>query len=189
ALNRDVEGSAKIESDVRDGSEAVKIAKPAMGAAAGSVAGKGGVDVAIGEDEVVTLEQGHDLAFAAVGEIGGMQKRERGGSEEAFLFAATRGRFNQGRRVPLGEMETVAADLEPALEEIELGALAGTIGTFDHDKSAGISAAGNRTTGLRKSGFGGLGARCLWSGGVLSVHEMAEARPILFLRPGCECYG
>jgi hypothetical protein len=95
------------------------------------------------------------------------------------LFAATRGGLNEGRRVPLGEMETVAADLEPAFEKIELGAFAGTVGALDDDESAGISAAGNRTTGLRESGFGGLGARCLWSGGVLSVHEVAEARPIL----------
>ena len=177
----DVEGSAEIESDVGNGSEAIKIAKPTMGAAAGGVAGEGGIDIAIGEDEVVALEQGHDLALAAVGEIGGVQKRESGGSEEALLFAATRGGLNEGRRVPLGEMETVAADFEPAFEEIELGAFARAVSTFDDDESAGIGAAGNRTTWLRESGFGGLGARCPWSGGVLSVHEVAKARPILVI--------
>ena len=74
ALNRDVERSAEIESDVGDGSEAVKIAKPAMGAAAGSVASEGGVNVAIGEDKVVALEKRHDLALATVGKIGSVQQ-------------------------------------------------------------------------------------------------------------------
>ena len=104
-----------------------------MGAAAGGVAGEGGVDVAIGEDEIVALEEGHDLAFAAVGEVGGVEEREGGGGEEAFLFAAAGGGFYEGRGVPLGEVETVAADFEPAFEEIELGAFAGAVGAFDDD--------------------------------------------------------
>src|SRR6202035_1539605 len=47
AVDGDYEGSAEIEGDVGDGSEAVEVAEPAMGAATGSVAGEGGIDVAI----------------------------------------------------------------------------------------------------------------------------------------------
>ena len=88
------------------------------------------------------MEQRHDLAFAAVGEIGGMKQRKRGGREQAALLAPASGGFYQRRRVPLGEVDAVTADFEPALQEVELGAFAGSVDAFDHDERAGIRALG-----------------------------------------------
>jgi hypothetical protein len=157
ALDGDVERRAEIKSDVRDGREAVEIAKPA----ASGVAGESGIDVTICEDEIIALKEGHDLALAAIGEIGSVQERKGSGSKEALLLAATGGGFDEGRRVPLSEMETVAADFEPTFEEIKLCTFTGAVSALNDDKSTWIRPTGNRATGLRKGGFGGFGARCL----------------------------
>ena len=69
-------------------------------------------------------------------------------------------------------MEAVAADFEPALEEIELGAFAGAVGTFNDDERAGIGSAGDRAAGLGKRSFGGLRARRRFDGRVLVVHSL-----------------
>jgi hypothetical protein len=144
-----------------------------MGTAAGSVTGEGSVDVAISEDEIVALEEGHDLAFAAIGKIGSVEKREGGGGEKAFLLAATGGGLHEGRGIPFSEVETIAANFEPAFEEIELGGFAGAVGAFDDDKRTGIGAARDGPTGLRESGLGSFLARSLYHC-VLSFHGRAK---------------
>jgi len=92
--------------------------------AAGTVAREGGVHVAIGEDEIIALEERHDLALAAVGEVSGVKQRKGCRCEESTLFAATSGGFDERRRVPFGEMKAIAADFEPTLQQIKLSALA-----------------------------------------------------------------
>src|SRR6516225_9226745 len=82
AVDGDVEWRTEIESDIGDGSKAVEIAEPTMRTAASRVAGKGGVDVAVSKNEVVALQEGHDLALAAVGEVRRMQQGKGSGSEE-----------------------------------------------------------------------------------------------------------
>ena len=128
-----------------------------MRAAAGRVAGEGRIDVAVRKNKVVALQEGHNLALAAIGEVCSMQQGEGGGSEEALLLAATCGGFNQRRRVPFGEMEPVAADFEPTFEEIELGAFSRAVGAFDDEERSRISAAGNRASRLRERGFRDFG--------------------------------
>ena len=134
-----------------------------------SITRKRGVDIAIGEDEIVTLEERHDLALATIGKIRGVQQGERGWSEEPFLFAAARGGLYQRRRVPLREMKAETADFQPALQKIKLRALAGTVSAFDNDQRPGIGATGDRATGLRQRGFGGFRAERFRSG-VLDFH-------------------
>ncbi len=116
AVDGDIERSAEIKGDVGNGSKTVEIAQPAMGTAAGGIAREGSVDVTVGEDEIVALEQRHDLALAAIRKIGSMQKGEGGGSEKALLLAATGGGLDEGRGIPFGEVEAIAANFEPALE-------------------------------------------------------------------------
>ena len=128
-----------------------------MRAATGRVAGEGRIDVAVSKNKIVALQEGHDLTLAAIGEVCSMQQGEGGGSEEALLLAATGGGFNQRRRVPFGEMEPVAADFEPAFEEIELGAFSRAVGAFDDEERSRISAAGNRASRLRERGFRDFG--------------------------------
>jgi len=63
-----------------------------------------------------------------------MQQGKSGGRKEALLFAATRGGLDERRRVPLGEMEPVAANLEPTFEEVELRAFSRAVRSFDDDE-------------------------------------------------------
>jgi len=159
-----------------------------MGTATSGVTGEGSVDVAIGENEIVALEEGHDLAFATIGEVGGVEERKRGGREEALLFAAAGGGFYEGRGVPLGEMEAIATDFEPTLEEIELGAFARAVGAFDDDEGAGVGAAGDGTAGLGQRGFGGLWARRRFDGSVRAVHSVGRRDECLRFSVVCHCY-
>jgi len=80
------------------------------------------------------VQQGKNLALAAVGKIRGVQQRKRGGGQETALFPAPGGRLDQRRGVPLREMQAVAADFQPALQQIELGAFAGPVDAFDHNE-------------------------------------------------------
>ena len=113
-MNGDFEGSAEIKRDIRNGGEAIEIAKPFLRTAAGAVACEGGVDIAIGEDEIIALEERHNLALATVGKVGGVKQRKGCRRQKAALFAATRGGFDERRRVPFGEVKAIAADFEPA---------------------------------------------------------------------------
>jgi len=71
-------------------------------------------------------------------------------------------------------METVAADFQPTLQEIELRAFAGTVGAFDDDECAGVGTAGNGAARLGKRSFGGLRARRRFDGSVWVVHSLGE---------------
>src|SRR5260221_7987642 len=115
-MNGDFERRAEIKSDVGHGGEAIEIAKPFLRASAGAVTREGGVNIAVGEDEIVALEERHNLALATVGEVGGVEQRKSCRREEAALLAATSGGFDQGRRVPFGEVKAIAADFEPAFQ-------------------------------------------------------------------------
>src|ERR1700733_1613748 len=147
AIYGNVERSAEIKSDIGSRREAVKIAQPVRRTSASAVSGKSGVDVAVGQHEVTTVQQRHDLTLAAIGEIGGMQERECCRREQPALFATTGGRFYQRRRVPFGEVRSIAANFEPPFEQVELGALAGTVNALDDHQSAGIRAFGGRLFG------------------------------------------
>jgi len=113
-MDGDFKGSTEIKRNVGNGSEAIEIAEPFLRAAARAVASECGVNVAIRKDEIVALKKGHDLAFAAVCKIGGVEQRECSWREKATLFTAARGGFDEWRRVPFGEVKAIAADFEPA---------------------------------------------------------------------------
>src|ERR1700674_3363745 len=50
-------------------------------------------------------------------------------------------------------MKAVAADFQPALQQIELGAFSGAVRTLDNDQGARIGTAGHRASRLRQGGF------------------------------------
>src|SRR5207302_2317121 len=99
-----------------------------------------------------------------------MKERKRRGREESPLFAAPRRRFYQRRRIPLREMQPVAADFQPTLEQVQLRAFSRAVRAFDHNQSTRIGAARNRPARLRKSRFCRLAASRLLNH-VLSLHE------------------
>jgi len=79
-------------------------------AAAGTVTREGGVDVAVGEDEIVALKERHNLALTTVGEVRGVKQGKSCRREETALLAATSGGFDERRRVPFGEVKAIATD-------------------------------------------------------------------------------
>src|SRR5262249_43911954 len=79
-----------------------------------------------------------DLVGEAVGEIDRVQQAEGGGGEQVLLLAAPHRTPHQQRGIPLGEERLVAARQEPAVEQAELGRLAGPVDAFDDDELAGI---------------------------------------------------
>src|ERR1700723_3369764 len=50
----------------------------------------------------------------------------------------------QGREIPFGEMDAIAADFQPALQQIELRAFARAVNSFHHYQGARIRALGGR---------------------------------------------
>src|SRR5437016_1098365 len=72
----------------------------------------------------------------AVGEVGGVNETESGGSEQFPFLAFAGGGFDQYRGIPLAEIDFQALQLEPAFEQINLGGFARAIQAFDGDKAA-----------------------------------------------------
>ena len=122
------------------GREAIEIAQPVRRAAAGGVARERRVDVAVRQHQIAAVQQRQNLPLAAVREIRRVQQRKRGRRQQPPLLPAPRGRFHQRRRIPLRKMNAVAADLEPALQQIELRALPRPVDSLDHHQRAGILA-------------------------------------------------
>src|ERR1700739_4846614 len=104
-----------------------------MRTAAGRIAGESRVNITVRENEIVALQERHDLALATVGKIGSMEQGERCGRQQSFLLAAPRRRLNERREVPLRKVQAVAADFEPAFEEVKLRTFSGAVGAFDDD--------------------------------------------------------
>lgn len=100
-----------------------------------------------------------------------MQQGKCGGRQQAPLFAATGGRFHQRRRIPFGEVDTVAADFKPAFQEIELGAFPGAVDAFDDDQGAGISAFGSRLSS--RDGIGDSSNIGSAGGHINNLHRIA----------------
>src|SRR5207237_9940748 len=97
----------------------------------------GSEDVAIAQNQIAGAQQGNEVAFVTVREIGSMNKAEsRRGEEFAFFTFARRG-FDDFRRIPFAEINLQLLLFEPAFEEINLGGFSGTIETFDGDETAG----------------------------------------------------
>jgi len=135
----DFEAGLEEEGEVGEGGEAVDATDPFLGATSDDIAGEGGEDEAVAEDDVTGLEEGNELAFVAVGEVGGVDEAEGGGGEEILFLALAGGGFDQGGGVPLAEEDLEALQFEPAFEEIDLGRLAGAVEAFDGDEAAGIT--------------------------------------------------
>src|SRR5690348_7161157 len=115
-MHSDIERSAKVKGDVRNRREAIEISEPARRATARGVARKRRVNIAICEHQIIALEQRHDLTFAAICKIRGVQQGKCRWSEEPALFAAARGRLHERRGIPFSEVQTVTTDFEPALQ-------------------------------------------------------------------------
>ena len=119
--------------------ETVEVAHPAALHAARHVAGECGVGVAVGADDGAGFYQGQNIAFHAVGKIGGMDQAEGGGREHLLPLAAARGLPHQRRRVPFAERDSVALRAQPVAEKGDLRGLAGPVDAFDHNQFAFIS--------------------------------------------------
>src|SRR3984893_10896496 len=154
AIDGHVEGSTKIECDVRDGRKTVQIAQPALRAISRHIARERGVDVPVGKDQVAAVKQGKYLAFAAVGEISGVEERKRGGCQQPALLSAPRRRFHERGRIPFREMQAIAADFQPPLEQVELRAFPGAVYALNHNECTRVSTRGREKLRCRRRQFG-----------------------------------
>jgi len=125
-------------------------------ASAGHVARECRVDVTVGENEISAVEQREDLPLAAVRKIGRVQERKCHRRQQAPLFPAPRRGPDQRRRIPFGKVNPVSADLQPALEKIELCAFAGAVNSLDDHEGARIFTFGYADFFERAFGYGGL---------------------------------
>lgn len=125
------------EGDVGFDGETVEVSEPLGVAAADGVAGEGGVDVTVGEDDVSGAEEGLNLALVAVGEVGAVDKGEGGGGEEERFLPLAGGLLDNDRGVPFGEEDFVAFEFEVAFEEVDLGGFARAVESFDSNENAG----------------------------------------------------
>src|SRR5580704_17126031 len=132
AVNGNVQRSAEIKGDIGSWSETIKIAQPVRRTSTSAIARKCGVDIAVGENQITAVQQRHDLAFTAVSKICSVQKRKRRRCQQAPLFAPPGCRVHEWRRSSLCEVVTLAADFEPAFQQVEWGVLPGTVNPFNH---------------------------------------------------------
>ena len=133
-----VQRRAKIKCDVRNRREAVEISQPARGTIARHVARKRRVNVTVRQHQVSAVQQRQDLPLAAVRKIGGMQQRKCRRRQQPALLSAPRGRFHQRRRIPFREMQPVAADFQPPLQQVQLRAFPGAVDPFDDDQRSRV---------------------------------------------------
>ncbi len=67
------------------------------------------------------------MSFIAVGEVRGVDQAERCGREQLAFLAFARCGFDQLGRVPLAEVDFELLELQPPLEEVDLGGFARSI--------------------------------------------------------------
>src|SRR5258708_22261715 len=106
---------------------------------------------------------------------GGVKEEKGGRGRQPPLLAAPRRRFHQRRGIPLREMQAVAPEFQPALQQIELRAFAGTVGPFYNNQRTGIGAARHPPPPLRQCGFRGFRAGLLLFH-VLVFHQTLRAK-------------
>src|ERR1700722_38536 len=144
ALERDFQLRLEKESQVRMRGETVEAAHPFGRAAAHGVAGECGKNVAVAKHDVTSAQERDELPFIAVGKIRGVDEAEGRGREQFALFALAGGTFDDLGGVPFAEEDPEPLQLQPALEQINLGRLAGTIQPFHRDEAAGKVELGKR---------------------------------------------
>ena len=100
------------------------------------VARESRVGVTVGADDRAGLQQRLNIAFQAVGEIGGVDEAESGGREHLLLFAAPCGLLDERGGVPFTERDGVALRAQPLAQERKLSGLTRTINPFHYDQFA-----------------------------------------------------
>ena len=124
AVQGDFERDAKVKGDVGQDGETIKLGHPVAIYPADGIARQRGEKVAVGEDDIAGAEEREDLPLVAIGEICGVDERERGRGEKLALFAFGGGLFDKNGGIPLGKENAVAFEFEPAFDEVNLGGLA-----------------------------------------------------------------
>ena len=64
------------EDDIGSGCEIVNASHPVGRTAPHGVPGEGGIDITVAQDDVTGAQQGHQLPFVTIGEIGGVDEAE-----------------------------------------------------------------------------------------------------------------
>ena len=104
----------------------------------GRIAGKRREEKAVGDNHVSLHQCGHNLVLEPMTEVGGMQETEFLLIDGPHIFPRFDDRLDELRRIPLRRFNCVSLAREPVLEELSLGRLAGTIGTFERDQETPV---------------------------------------------------
>ena len=99
------------------------------------------------------------------------------GVSKPALLAAPRGRLDERRGVPLREVDAIAADFQPALQQIKLRAFSRAVDPFDDDKRARDNRAWAR--GLLRE----LSLRPMRMSGVVVAIGRARLKPTNIILP------
>ena len=94
-LQRRFQARFEEEGQIRLRCEAVEVPHPIRRAAPHDIPCKGGVDVAVAEDDIPGAQQGNQVSFVTVGEIRGVDETECCWGEKVCLFALAGCAFNQ----------------------------------------------------------------------------------------------
>ena len=128
AIENALQGSLQRRFEEKDhvghGGKIIDAAHPFRGAAANGVAGERGENVAIAQNEIAGAQERKELAFVAVGKIGGVDEAEGGRGEEFALFSFAGGVLDEGRGIPFAEENFKPLKFQPAFEEVDLGGFA-----------------------------------------------------------------
>ena len=138
AIDGHLDGHPEVDGQIGLDRKAVQLADPASIDAAGRIAGKRGVGVAVGEHDHAGLERRNDVVEEPIGEVGGVQQAERHRREGILLLACLGRRLHQRRRVPLRHEDGMARRAKPLRQQADLRRLSGPVDALDHEQLSGI---------------------------------------------------
>src|SRR2546425_7071272 len=112
---------AQVAHEIGHDGKAEDVVEPLAVAAADDIAGKGGVDIPVGEDHEAGAERRNDLVLQPVGEIGGVEQGKAPRVQDVSLLGVLDGLAYQGRSGPAGREDPVTLDFQPFLDRFNMG--------------------------------------------------------------------
>src|SRR5579884_3117086 len=122
ATKRNLQRNTVIEGQRRLDCKLVEFAHPLMIYTSRSIACKGGVNIAICQNDSSGFERRYDVMFRAVGKVGGMDEAEGGGGQQLLFLAFAGCLLYQRRGVPFAKEHRIPLADQPLTQQGNLGA-------------------------------------------------------------------
>ncbi len=134
ARNQSLDVDIEVEDEVRHQRHPKQLARPIRIGAHHAVARERRVHVTVGDHDEAGLQRGQDLMLETIGEVRGVEKRERRDGQLMPGLGLVDGLREQGRARPSGVTDRVAFEFEPRPDQLNLRGAADAIGPFDCDQ-------------------------------------------------------